>query len=58
MQYICVESLKALDNDKACELAFDWASRWVRSNFLAYKQTQAMFEKVNILNSIIEFVVF
>lgn len=46
MQYILVESLKALDNEEACKKSFDWAARWVRSNFMAYKETQAMFEKV------------
>lgn len=46
MQYLMIESMNALGNDKACEMAFDWASKWIRSNFIAYKQTQAMFEKV------------
>lgn len=46
MQYILVEGLNALKTEKACELAYQWASRWVRSNFLAYKDSRAMFEKV------------
>lgn len=46
MQYILVEGLKALDDEKASELAFDWASRWVRSNFIAFRDTRAMYEKV------------
>lgn len=45
MQYLLVESLRALDTPEACKMAFDWASRWVRSNFIAYKQTRTMFEK-------------
>lgn len=46
MQYLCVEGLRALETTEACKLSFEWASRWVRSNFIAYKQTRAMFEKV------------
>lgn len=30
-------------------MAYEWASRWVLSNFIGYKQTQYMFEKVRIL---------
>lgn len=46
MQYLLVEGLKSLDTEAACKTSFEWASRWVRSNFIAYKQTRAMFEKV------------
>lgn len=46
MQYVCVEGLRALGTPEACKMSFDWASRWTRSNFIAYKQTRAMFEKV------------
>lgn len=47
MQYILVESLRQLEDDKANELAYSWASRWVRSNFIAYRDTRAMYEKVS-----------
>lgn len=46
MQYMLVEGLRALETPEACTKSFEWASRWVRSNFIAYKQTRAMFEKV------------
>lgn len=46
MQYLLVEGLRALETQEACQKSFEWASRWVRSNFIAYKQTRAMFEKV------------
>lgn len=46
MQYLLVEGLRALGTPEACKMSFEWASRWVRSNFIAYKQTRAMFEKV------------
>lgn len=46
MQYILIEGLKALQDKEAEELAFQWASRWVRSNFIAFRSTRAMFEKV------------
>lgn len=47
MQYILVEGLRTLGSKGSSDLAFNWASRWVRSNFVAYKKTQAMFEKVS-----------
>lgn len=46
MQYIAVEAMLALGDKKADELALSWTSRWVQSNFLAYKETRAMYEKV------------
>ncbi|XP_031633665.1 trehalase isoform X3 [Contarinia nasturtii] len=45
MQYLLVEGLRALETQEACKKSFEWASRWVRSNFIAYKSTRAMFEK-------------
>lgn len=53
MQYLLVEGLRALETQEACKLSFEWASRWVRSNFIAYKQTRAMFEKVRYQKSIV-----
>lgn len=47
MQYILVEALRALGDKKADDLALSWTSRWVQSNFLAYKETRAMYEKVS-----------
>lgn len=46
MQYVMIESMRNLNTNRSNELAFSWSQRWVRSNFIAYKRTQAMFEKV------------
>lgn len=46
MQYILVEGLDNLGTDDAKNLSAKWGHRWVKSNFEAYRQTQAMFEKV------------
>lgn len=46
MQYLLIEGLRTLQNQEANELAFKWASRWVRSNFIAFRSTRAMYEKV------------
>lgn len=37
--------LNNLDDPEAKQLSYKWASRWVRSNFKAYEETQAMYEK-------------
>lgn len=41
-----VVGLRNLKTEEADKLAYSWASRWVLSNFIGYKQTQYMFEKV------------
>lgn len=41
--------LDNLNNADAKALAYKWAERWVRSNFLAYQDTKAMFEKYSAL---------
>lgn len=38
--------LDGLNTDKSKDLAYKWASRWVRSNFIAYRDTRKMYEKV------------
>lgn len=45
MQYILVVGLRALDDKVADDLALKWASRWVRSNYIAFRDTRAMYEK-------------
>ncbi|XP_062558663.1 trehalase isoform X4 [Armigeres subalbatus] len=45
MQHMLIMSLDGLNSADAKELAFKWAQRWVRGNFIAYNETQAMFEK-------------
>lgn len=46
MQYILVEGLDNLGTPEAKELSQRWGQRWVKSNFEAYRETLAMFEKV------------
>ena len=47
MQYMLIMGLDGLEHSKAAkELAFKWADKWIRSNYLAYNSTKAMFEKV------------
>lgn len=46
MQYILVEGLDNLGTPEAKELSKRWGHRWVKSNFEAYRETLAMFEKV------------
>ncbi|XP_058060859.1 trehalase isoform X1 [Anopheles bellator] len=45
MQHMLVMGLDSLDSREAKELAFRWGQRWVRSNYIAYNKTHAMFEK-------------
>ncbi|XP_067628376.1 trehalase isoform X3 [Eurosta solidaginis] len=45
MQYMLVAGLENLGTNESKQLSQRWAHRWVKSNFEAYKQTQAMFEK-------------
>lgn len=49
LQYILVEGLRKLGTPEACRLSYKWASRWVRSNFIAYNRTGAMYEKVILI---------
>lgn len=42
-------ALDNLNNADAKELAFKWAERWCRSNYIAYQETNAMFEKYDAL---------
>ncbi|XP_055853800.1 trehalase-like isoform X2 [Episyrphus balteatus] len=47
MQHTLVEGLDNLKTPAAMKLAKSWGYRWVQSNFAAYKDSQAMFEKYN-----------
>lgn len=42
-----IEGLANLKDERAQVLSRDWASRWVRSNFIAYQDSRAMYEKVS-----------
>ncbi|XP_066997114.2 trehalase isoform X2 [Anabrus simplex] len=45
LQYIMIEGLDATGDPWARELAFKIAEKWVRSNYKAYNETEAMYEK-------------
>lgn len=46
LQHILIVGLDNLGVKETQEKAQDWAQRWVLSNYLAYQETNAMFEKV------------
>lgn len=48
LQYIMVMSLDASGDNWAQDLAFEIAERWMRSNYKAYNETNAMYEKVSL----------
>lgn len=41
--------LDSLNNADTKQLAYNWAERWVRSNYIAFNETEAMFEKYSAL---------
>ncbi|XP_063218979.1 trehalase isoform X3 [Bacillus rossius redtenbacheri] len=45
LQYIMILGLEATGDDWAKELAFQISEKWVRSNYKAYNESLAMFEK-------------
>ncbi|XP_017960975.1 trehalase isoform X1 [Drosophila navojoa] len=45
MQYIIIEGLDNLGTPDAKQLSKRWGHRWVKSNFAAYRDSRAMFEK-------------
>lgn len=49
MQHILIVGLDNLGDDRAKNTAQDWAQRWVQNNFVTYRETGAMFEKVRSL---------
>lgn len=46
MQYMVTEGLRSLNDKDATDLADKFTIRWVQSNYIAFKETHAMFEKV------------
>lgn len=46
MQHMMIVGLDNLEDDRTKRIAQDWAQRWVQGNYLAFKETGAMFEKV------------
>ncbi|XP_063697240.1 trehalase-like isoform X2 [Culicoides brevitarsis] len=45
LQYVVVMGMNNLNDPEAKQMAYNWALRWVRSNFIAYRDTRAMYEK-------------
>lgn len=45
MQHILIVGLNNLGDNRTEQLAMKWAEKWVQSNFVAYNETNAMFEK-------------
>lgn len=50
LQHIVVKGLMNTGDEWAQELAYEIASRWVKSNFVAYNETGHMYEKVSRKN--------
>jgi alpha,alpha-trehalase len=45
MQHMLIEGLENLKDERASQLAYKWAERWVQSNYIAFRDTGAMYEK-------------
>lgn len=45
MEYILIYGLENLNSEEASLMAQRWAQRWVQSNYVAYRDTGAMYEK-------------
>lgn len=53
-----IVGLDNLDDERTKKIAQDWAQRWVQSNYIAYKETGAMFEKVSVDCDVFKTLVF
>lgn len=58
MQYILVEGLDNLGTIEAKAISKKWGYRWVKSNFKAYSETRAMFEKVRLSRRRLQIILF
>lgn len=45
MMHMIIFGLKNLNDTRTSEIALKWANRWVRSNYIAYVETDGMYEK-------------
>ncbi|XP_077288553.1 trehalase-like isoform X2 [Arctopsyche grandis] len=45
LQHMVISGLRSVGVPSATRLASEWAARWIRSNYMAWKETHAMFEK-------------
>ncbi|XP_023817400.1 trehalase [Oryzias latipes] len=48
LQHMLIEGLSQLPSGEAKQLALDLAQRWIRTNWRAYMQHEAMFEKYDV----------
>lgn len=46
LQHLLIVGLDNLEDNRTKSIAHEWAQRWVLTNYLAFKETGAMFEKV------------
>lgn len=47
MQHMMIVGLDNLGDERAKKIAYSWAERWVQGNYYAFRETGAMYEKVN-----------
>lgn len=47
LKHMLIEGLANLKDERAQTMSLDWAARWTRSNFLGYKDSFVMYEKVS-----------
>ncbi|RXM91249.1 Trehalase [Acipenser ruthenus] len=47
LQLMIIEGLMKLSSEKAEQVTFDLAQKWIRTNWAAYQRDKAMFEKVS-----------
>ncbi|XP_045930404.1 trehalase [Micropterus dolomieu] len=48
LQHMLIDGLSKLPSENAKQLAFHLAQRWIKTNWLAYKTYEAMFEKYDV----------
>lgn len=47
LKHILISGLRNLETANAREMAFQWAAKWVYTNYVGFNKTGSMFEKVN-----------
>lgn len=52
LQHLMIVGLNNTGDEAAMRLAFEIAKKWVRSNYKAYNETEAMFEKVSLFSKL------
>ncbi|XP_063695618.1 trehalase-like [Culicoides brevitarsis] len=49
LQHLIIIGMDNLSHPDAKALAYNWTEKWVRNNYLTYKDTRAMFEKYSAI---------